>query len=443
MLLGCDTMVALPNSTKSRQTLFAKNSDRAQEECQPMVQRTRATHASGATTRCQFVTLPEVATTHGHVGSRPYWCWGYEHGFNEHQVVIGNEGLTSKFPEFQEPKLVGMELVRLGLERGRTAADAVEVMTTLISTYGQGRFRNDQGVRTYDNGYIVADPGEAYVIETAGHEWVVKKVDSTLGISNIHSVGADWQMLSPTAESRATEWGWWQPGSGRINFAEAYCDFPNREAGRGTQRSDRSCTVLRKHSGETDIRTMMALLCDHSDGENPHEPIREELPTTISICMHYTGQRHGNTAASLVADLCADGSRLPVYWCSLYSPCLGPFLPVFIEGQLPTVLAVGSEQPSDDSPWWLFRDLERSVRRGDQFDADGIAEIRSTWAEFQEELLDSAYRIAAEARERLDAGQEQYAYQILSRYMNRNLERALSTVREVLTRDPVELPATS
>ena len=122
---SCDTMVALGTATRSGQTLFAKNSDRPVDECQPLVQRQRQTHPPGATTRCQFVELPQAGITYRHVGSRPYWCWSYEHGFNEHQVVIGNEGLASKWPEFTTPKLVGMEVLRLGLERGQTAASLV------------------------------------------------------------------------------------------------------------------------------------------------------------------------------------------------------------------------------------------------------------------------------------------------------------------------------
>ena len=64
----------------------------------------------------------------------------------------------------------------------------------------------------------------------------------------------------------------------------------------------------------------------------------------------------GNTAASLVADLCGDDSRLAVYWRSLYFPCLSLFLPFFTVGALPAVLAVGDASPDDDSPWWLSHD---------------------------------------------------------------------------------------
>ncbi|MEZ4709109.1 MAG: hypothetical protein R3A44_18020 [Caldilineaceae bacterium] len=58
----------------------------------------RANARPGSLTQCQFVTLPQVEVTYRHVGSPAYWCWGYEHGFNEHQVVIGNEALPSKLP---------------------------------------------------------------------------------------------------------------------------------------------------------------------------------------------------------------------------------------------------------------------------------------------------------------------------------------------------------
>jgi dipeptidase len=366
----------------------------------------------------------------------PYWCWGYEHGFNEHQVAIGNEALASKMPESQEPKLIGMEIIRLGLERGRTAAEAVEVMTSLITNYGQGKFKNSAEIRTYDNGYIVADPREAYVIETAGGEWAVKMVESALGISNVHSVGTDWDRLSPSAERYALESGWWQRDRGRFNFKDAYGDFPAMAASRGACRRARSCTVLSKHRGEIGVRTIMALLRDHSDGENPEEPFREEMPANVSICMHYTEERKANTAASLVADLCADGSRLPVYWCSFYSPCLGVFLPIFIEGRLPSVLSAGGREPSDKSIWWMFKNLEKAARQ--DVSGETAKAIRATWRSFEDELMETAYQAAATAREMIGSGREEEASLMLTEYMNRNVDRTLSMLQGMLIRGPLE-----
>ena len=418
---SCDTMVALPHATQHGQTLFAKNSDRPADECQPLELHARKTHPSGAQTQCQFVTLPEVETTYRHMGSRPYWCWGYEHGFNEHQVVIGNEGLSSHLPVSPTPKLIGMEVLRLGLERGKTAAEAVSVITDLISQYGQGKFENDANVRTYDNGYIVADPHEAYVIETAGHQWAVKQVDGALGISNVYSVETDWTRLSSEAQKKA-------PNHERLNFADTYTKAPRTE-GSGATRRARSCAVLSHLTGQINAHTMMALISDHGNAESPPGAFQTGLKQG-GICVHCNEDgTGGNTAASLVADLCADGTRLPIYWCSFYSPCLGLFLPTFIQGELPPVLAIGSDTPTEESPWWRFHRLSQITRTHPE---DRIALVRNKWQTLQNQLFETAYPIAREARHLIDTGSEQKATQRLTDFMTRNTQTMLDTVTELL-----------
>ncbi len=429
---SCDTMVALAGATANGQTLFAKNSDRPEHEAQPLILHDRTSHEAGAVTRCQFVELPEANTTWRHIGSRPYWCWGYEHGFNEHQVVIGNEGLSSKI-ESSTPKLIGMELLRLGLERGRTAAEAVEVMTDIITRYGQGVFQGMPQAGRYDNSYLVADPHEAYVIETAGHHWAVKRVEKTIGISNVYSIGTDWDHLSPEAQVCATEQGWWKMERGRFDFGDAFRhDWYRSKNAVKDRRRARSCTVLEKCAGKIDAATMMALLSDHSNGETPGEPFQTDIRQGRGIiCLHYEGgeEQSGNTVASLVADLCADGSRLPVYWCSFYSPCLGVFLPIFIEGDLPSVLSSGDATPSENSPWWLFHRLNHAARREPE---KGIPYVRGQWAELQNRLFDSAYQVAREARCSLDDGRADMASCLLTDTMNDNVAEMLVKLSRML-----------
>ncbi len=434
---SCDTMVALGNSTVTGQTIFAKSSDRPSTECQPLVLHDRQTHAPGSLTHCQFLSIPQVATTYRHVGSRPYWCWGYEHGFNEHQVAIGNEALHSKLPEATESHLVGMEILRLGLERSRTAAEAVEIITDLISRYGQGKFANSAGVRTYDNGYIVADPRSAYVIETAGHDWAVKPVATALGISNVYSVETDWQQLSSTAEQHAIKQGWWQPDRGRFNFADAYT-VSSRSEGSGALRRARSCAVLNLRAGSINARTMMALLGDHSDSQIPAEDWQTVVRSSTGICRHPEPNGEGGcTAASLVAEFCDDGSRLPIYWCSLYSPCLSLFLPIFIEGQLTSVLTVGDATPSDASPWWLFHTLNHLVLNGAPDAAD---RVRARWQPIQEELFTSAHALAQQGQQLIATGRSAEATALLTQSMADNAARMVAVVKELnaeLTRQKV------
>ena len=79
-----------------------------------------------------------------------------------------------------------MNLVSLGLERGRTAREALEAMTPLIEKYGQwgsgiAGYTDSDG--SFDNSYIIGDGTEAWILEAAGHQWVAKRV--TKGVANI------------------------------------------------------------------------------------------------------------------------------------------------------------------------------------------------------------------------------------------------------------------
>ena len=428
MLKSCDTVVALSNATVDNQVIFGKNSDRPAIECQPLVLRDRKSYFLGSMTNCQFIQLPEVRTTYRHIGSTPYWCWGDEHGFNEHQVVIGNEGLKSKY-EFDSPKLIGMELVRLGLERASTAAEAVEVMTTLITKYGQGEFSNKANVRTYDNGYIIADPHEAYILETAGHEWATKRIDSVAGISNVYSIEDDWDCLSPTALEQAIANNWWRGKAEQLNFSEAYSYQVDRSVGSGAVRRRRSCSLLNQHLGNIDIETTIAVLSDHG-GDDTDRTSFDTVLRQGGICVHHNQDgTGGNTAASLVAHLCADNSRLPVYWSSLYSPCLGVFLPMFIEGELPSVLAIGSKKPSEESPWWLFRQLSLKSY-SDAIESTSV--VREKWGTFQKCLFDSAYEMAKAGKELIDDQRQAEAKQLLTEYMTKNVALMIKIVRGIL-----------
>ena len=119
----CDTAVAVGSATASGNVIFAKNSDRNPNECQPLFHGPRQAHAPGASLHCQYLAIPQVAETWEVVGSRPWWLWGFETGVNEWGVAIGNEAVLSREP-YAETGLLGMDLVRLGLERRRGGSSA-------------------------------------------------------------------------------------------------------------------------------------------------------------------------------------------------------------------------------------------------------------------------------------------------------------------------------
>jgi dipeptidase len=421
---GCDTMVSTGTSSRGGATLFAKNSDRPADEAQPL-ELHAAVHSAESGT--QFVKLDQLAAAFRHIGSRPDWCWGYEHGFNEHQVVIGNEALPSLLPETDKPKLVGMEIVRLALERGSTAQEAVNVITDLVEKYGQGKFSNDGGVRTYDNIYMVADPGEAYVVETIGHEWAVRQVSGVHSISNVSRMDGD-ARVSAGAEATAVLNGLFDPANGaEFSWSTAYSAVDSAQS--GARRQSRSSSILAHHDGGIDFVKLMLTLSDHGAPESDPAQFESAPGELRGICTH-PQHEGGVTAASLVADLCADRSRLPVYWCAMYAPCIALFFPVFIEGELPEVLSIGGSSHSDDSPWWMFHALGQDGFAGR---SDRMKEIHEGWWGLQKGMFGSAYAMAIQGREMIDAGDQDGANEMLTRYMADNAENMLRVGREMLS----------
>lgn len=78
---------------------------------------------------------------------------------------------------------------RLGLERSQTAEQALEVITELLERYGQGGPCSDIIPDfTYHNSFIIADPKEAWVLETAGKVWAAENITGSFFFFHFLSV---------------------------------------------------------------------------------------------------------------------------------------------------------------------------------------------------------------------------------------------------------------
>src|SRR5206468_12315811 len=106
------------------------------------------------------------------------WRWGPEHGANERRGAIGNETVFAREP-LGATGLLGMDLVRLGLERGRTAAEALEIVTRLLEARGQGGSGHVDVEWPYHNAFLIADPHEAWIVETSARHWAARRVAET------------------------------------------------------------------------------------------------------------------------------------------------------------------------------------------------------------------------------------------------------------------------
>jgi secernin len=430
-LFGCDTLVALPSATADGSTLFAKNSDRPALESQPLVQVPPRRHRPGSQVRCQYISIPQARETRGFIGSQPYWLWGLEHGVNDCRVAIGNEAVFSREPSGEEA-LLGMDLVRLGLERSRTARQALEVITDLLETYGQGGPAIPGTTFGYHNSFLIADPTEAWILETSGKQWAARPVEGVGSVSNHLTIEDDWSLASRDAEEYAVERGWWPPDGGRIRFAAAYRSTEVMPGRVSEGRFARGCALLKEAAGRLTPQDMMRFLRDHGEsGTILPEQRDPESADFFTLCLH--ADPVGTTTASMVARLPATGGQwdgLPDLWVSLAAPCTGVFLPLYLEGDLPAAYARGGTQmgarpgasPDRASPWWRFKALQDDVLARPR---SNLVRLQRLWGEWEQELASRSGRLAGEVRTLQRHGDSEAIRRLTSRFMQENLEETL------------------
>ncbi len=214
----CDTIVALGNSTLDGNVIFGKNSDREPNEAQQMILIPAANHVPGEEVHCTYIDVPQVERTHAVLLSKPFWMWGAEMGTNEFGVTIGNEAVFTRTPYGKDPGLIGMDMLRLALERAQNADQALRIVIDLLEKYGQGGNCGFAHKLYYHNSFLICDPEKAWVLETSGKDWAAEKVEAVRSISNAITIGNHWDMASATLVSNAMENGWCKDPDGILIF---------------------------------------------------------------------------------------------------------------------------------------------------------------------------------------------------------------------------------
>ena len=416
---SCDTMVALPARSASGHSLLAKNSDRPPSECQPLTQQPRKQHGRGARLRCQYIEIPQSEQTWGFTGSGPAWLWGLEHGVNECGVAIGNEAVATK-DQLLDAGLLGMDLVRLGLERAATAREGVDLIGGLIERFGQGGSSARDFDWRYSNGFLIADATEAWILETSTRQWAARRVRDCVSISNAIGIAAC-EAASPEVREHARAQGWWD-GKAPFDFAAAYADREHRTTLSARARLLRSGEMVSR-DGRRTVREMFAILRDHYEmGEMPIIKAPPDSERHYSLCMHTDFVA---TTASMVAEIPApDTGRSPVMWASMAAPCTGIFFPLYPAGTIPRALKIGSTEASTASIWWRMKAIQDRVAQA----PERLAPI--VWRHFrplEDRILERAEKVGLEERG-LPAAERS---QILTGFMLDNVALVLDAVGRV------------
>lgn len=373
----CDTLCVIGDG----RTLFGKNSDRPVAE--PQVVEPYAARPAGGRLRTQYLEIDD-AGAHAVMGSRPTWLWGFEHGVNDQRVAIGNEKVwTVDDPRAVEPALIGMDLVRLGLERGTSADGALDTITTLLAAHGQGGSGEEDPPDPYWSSFLIADPHGAWVLETSGATWAARPVEGGAAISNRITLGTDWTRAS-TDVSAGADFDGWRNRHTPTGIADHRLAATRQCVATGAAAlAPADVVAALRHHGE---RPWGAPGSDPTDVSPPPADVREDW-SGVTVCMHVRGYQVTN--ASIVAELPAERDAPERAWVALGSPCASVYVPVFPPAGVPSELA-------DPDTWRRFARLRDRVER----DGDELGEVRDVLAPLEGELWAEADDAGADAERR-------------------------------------------
>ncbi|MCL6104841.1 MAG: C69 family dipeptidase [Actinobacteria bacterium] len=349
--------------------------------------------SSHATISTQYLTI-EDANAYPCLFTRPTWLWGAEHGINAHKVAIGNEKVYTVDDPYQAaPALIGMDLVRLGLERSVSALQAVNEITALIERYGQGGVADKNANEPYWSSFLIADPNEAWVLETSSVTWAAKRIgiDGTGGaaISNRLTLCSDWDMASDNISTGSDFNRWRSPDAptahADVRLAASHSFLASPEA------------VFCADSEVITAAAFVAYLRDHGsgpwgnpmqEGENPAPPPALSLPdgTGVSICMHI--RSYQATTAAMVAFLPSQNDQMPKAWVAMGSPCCSVFMPVLSTISIPDIL-------TKESTWQRFDLLRQLV----EDDPPSIERVRAVLAPLERSLWEEASQLGNSAQQ--------------------------------------------
>jgi secernin len=349
----CDTLIAARQVTEHGKAIFAKNSDRPPNESQYIACFPASRHESNSRLKCTYIDIPQTERTNAVLLSMPFWMWGAEMGVNEHGLVIGNEAVFSKIPPNKKPALLGMDMLRVALERTSTAGQALQLIIHLLEEFGQGGNCVHEGESYYHNSFIIADANDAWVLETVDKEWAARKIKDIYSISNCITLQGQFDLASEGLIATAAEKGWTK-STGQFDFAKDYSDSIYTNFGRGRIRRATTFSKLEEKTGSFSVQSAMNILRAHQS--DPQTGI-----SSVDVCMHagWGPIRISQSTASMVALL--DDTHPVIFATGTSAPCTSIFKPFWIDASLPDLGPAPSSTYDSASLFWSHERLHRAT----------------------------------------------------------------------------------
>ena len=447
----CDTLCLI---TKHG-TFFAKNSDRPVGEAQTLfAEHERPPDFGRHSLPVQYMNIEDTGSLPCLL-SRPTWLWGAEHGVNSKRVAIGNEKIYTIDDPYEAPSaLIGMDLVRLALERASSAREAVQEIEWLLAAYGQGGIADRQAMEPYWSSFLIADPHEAWILETSANTWAAKCIDleeaptAIACISNRVTLSTDWDIASsavpvgsdfdewrskdaPTAHadvrllssrqflesirnrldnnidnssSTSSNTGTTHANTTHNHSSSSYTDNTDNTDNRDTTHNSTSDSDIDIDIDIESIKqtasSFAAHLRDHGTGPwgNPLTlasqavpPPEYSLPDGAGVSVCMHIRSYQATSASMITFLPAKESTPALCWVALGSPCCSVYVPILPPDTLTDSPLHIPAILEQEATWKRFDDLRQLV----EDDPPAITGVRDVLHPLENTLWSEAPQLEA------------------------------------------------
>ncbi len=380
----CDTLFcSLRDKGSPSKAFFGKNSDRHPTEAQSVCIVNRRQPSDSSLFGERRLPIPDAGFAF--FLSKPSWMRGGEMGINEKGVAIGNEAVFSRFKRAKDGVL-GMDMLRAALGSAATAKEGLDFLCSFVETYDQGGNGAYKGSLYYDNSFIIADPKEAYVLETAGRRWAWRTAERRDAISNAYAIEEDYKRLDTQTRKEIAP----------VNERSACSDEsdPGRKGSKESFKAHvESRFFLRFTKGEVRRKLSLELLggfykdLDSSGGaaestaskpapilgfldilrsHGEYDPSKPGRLHMESLCIHPGGLPATATTASFAVDYRSEDSAI-LWFTGTSTPCLSLYKPLLLfKGEfkpLWTDYDYGEGAEASEVYWRRWRNWEYNSKR--------------------------------------------------------------------------------
>ena len=363
---------------KNGNAFFAKNSDRFPNEAQYLEFYPHEIRQE-ETLLLANAEIAQVKETNAILISRPSWTWGAEMGINEHDVVIGMTDAYTK-GRYEKKGLTGMDLTRLGLERGNSAREALDIMVKLISEVGVGGSNSVDFNLYHNNCFLIMDKQDKYVLETANKHWAYKKCTQA-NLSDCLSLSKP-----DECDEKKTDF--------RKNHSNDFVSSLN-----GSRKRLAKTASLFKLDTIT-LTDIFNTMRSHSDKD------AVDSGSNTNICMHAGRRSDDHTVFSMVVAFSKEGTK--IYVTATSCPCISIYKPIRFGVEV------------DTSDFWHVREIQNrklfSLELTDEFYRSrdlteaGFINSKKSFDEMMEEEMGfySKWIKSLENKEKIDKGFANY-----------------------------------